>query len=79
MITHDLDSLYTICDRVAVLVDKRIAIADSLPKVQAYEHPWVQEYFGISNMTNMKSPSKAAFKACRKVLRCGLMALKWVM
>jgi len=32
MITHDLDSLYTICDRVAVLVDKRIAIADSLPK-----------------------------------------------
>lgn len=46
MITHDLDSLYTICDRVAVLVDKRIAIADSLPKVQAYKHPWVQEYFG---------------------------------
>jgi phospholipid/cholesterol/gamma-HCH transport system ATP-binding protein len=46
MITHDLDSLYTICDRVAVLVDKHIAIADSLPKVQAYEHPWVQEYFG---------------------------------
>lgn len=46
MITHDLDSLYTICDRVAVLVDKRIAIADSLPKVLAYQHPWVQEYFG---------------------------------
>ena len=46
MITHDLDSLYNICDRVAVLVDKHIAIADSLPKVQAYEHPWVQEYFG---------------------------------
>ena len=46
MITHDLDSLYTICDRVAVLVDKRIAIADSLPKVQQYDHPWVKEYFG---------------------------------
>ena len=46
LITHDLDTLYTTCDRVAVLVDKRIAIADSLPKVQAYEHPWVQEYFG---------------------------------
>lgn len=46
MITHDLDTLYTICDRVAVLVDKHIAIADSLPKVQAYDHPWVQEYFG---------------------------------
>jgi len=46
MVTHDLDSLYAICDRVAVLVDKRIAIADSLPKVREYNHPWVKEYFG---------------------------------
>lgn len=46
MVTHDLDSLYAICDRVAVLVDKRIAIADKLEEVQKYEHPWVQEYFG---------------------------------
>ena len=46
LITHDLDTLYTTCDRVAVLVDKRIAIADSLHKVQEYDHPWVQEYFG---------------------------------
>ena len=46
MITHDLDSLYAICDRVAVLVDKRIAIADSIHKVSAYPHEWVQEYFG---------------------------------
>jgi len=46
MVTHDLDSLYAICDKVAVLVDKRIAILDSLPNVLNYEHPWVQEYFG---------------------------------
>lgn len=46
MITHDLDSLFTICDRVAVLVDKKIAIADTLPNVMAYDHPWVREYFG---------------------------------
>jgi len=46
MITHDLDSLYAICDRVAVLVDKHIAIADTLPKVLEYDHPWVSEYFG---------------------------------
>jgi len=46
MITHDLDSLFTICDRVAVLVDKHIAIADSLPHVLEYDHPWVKEYFG---------------------------------
>lgn len=46
MITHDLDSLYAICDRVAVLVDKRIAIADTIHKVSEYPHKWVQEYFG---------------------------------
>ena len=46
MVTHDLDSLFRICDRVAVLVDKQIAINDSLPKVMAFEHPWIQQYFG---------------------------------
>lgn len=46
MVTHDLDSLYHICDRIAVLVDKRIPIADSLQVVSQYDHPWVQEYFG---------------------------------
>lgn len=46
MVTHDLDSLYRICDRIAVLVDKHIAIADTMPKVMAFDHPWVKEYFG---------------------------------
>lgn len=46
MVTHDLDSLYLICDRIAVLVDKHIPIADSLHAVSQYDHPWVQEYFG---------------------------------
>lgn len=46
MVTHDLDSLFAICDRVAVLVEKHIAIADSLENVVKYDHPWVQEYFG---------------------------------
>jgi len=46
MITHDLDSLFTICDRVAVLVDKRVAINDTLPKVLQSENAWIKEYFG---------------------------------
>ncbi len=46
MVTHDLDSLYLICDRIAVLVDKHIPIADSLQAVSQYNHPWVREYFG---------------------------------
>ncbi len=46
MVTHDLDTLFKTCDRVAVLVEKHIAIADSLDKVVKYDHPWVAEYFG---------------------------------
>ncbi len=46
MVTHDLDSLYLICDRIAVLVDKKIPIADSLAAVSQYDHPWMREYFG---------------------------------
>ncbi|MGE0650782.1 MAG: ABC transporter ATP-binding protein [Alphaproteobacteria bacterium] len=44
MITHDLDSLYAICDRVAVLVDKRM-IVDTIPNLMRHPHPWIQEYF----------------------------------
>lgn len=45
MVTHDLDSLYTICDRVAVLVDKKI-IAGTLDELAAHPHPWIRDYFG---------------------------------
>ena len=45
MISHDLDSLLTICDRLAVIVDKRI-IADELDVIVRHPHPWIREYFG---------------------------------
>lgn len=45
MITHDLDSLYSICDRVAVLVDKKIKI-DTIDHLQQDPNPWIQQYFG---------------------------------
>ncbi|ADU13193.1 ABC transporter ATP-binding protein [Asticcacaulis excentricus] len=45
MITHDLDSLYAICDEVAVLADKRV-VAQAPPKVlEQSDHPWIHEYF----------------------------------
>lgn len=44
MITHDLDSLYTICDRVAVLVDKKIKLG-TLEDHLKDDHPWMQDYF----------------------------------
>ncbi len=44
MITHDLDSLFTICDRIAVLVDKKIRMG-TLDALLADTHPWILEYF----------------------------------
>ena len=44
MITHDLDTLVTTCDRVAVLVDRKIVV-DTLEGIMANPHPWIQEYF----------------------------------
>jgi phospholipid/cholesterol/gamma-HCH transport system ATP-binding protein len=45
IVTHDLDTLYTICDRVAVLSQKRVLVAGPLETVEAVEDEWVQEYF----------------------------------
>ncbi len=44
MITHDLDSLYKICDKIAVLVDKKI-IEGTLQQLCNHPHPWVKQYF----------------------------------
>jgi phospholipid/cholesterol/gamma-HCH transport system ATP-binding protein len=45
LITHDLDTLYTICNRVAVLADGKVLVAAPLAEVEQFDHPWVQEYF----------------------------------
>jgi len=44
MVTHDLDSLNAICDRIAVLLDKRI-VAGTMEELLVYDHPWVKAYF----------------------------------
>ncbi|GIX19610.1 MAG: ABC transporter ATP-binding protein [Erythrobacter sp.] len=46
LITHDLDTLYEICDRVAVIADKRIIAVGTIPELIATGHPWIEEYFG---------------------------------
>ncbi|HSG91723.1 MAG TPA: ATP-binding cassette domain-containing protein [Pseudomonadales bacterium] len=45
LVTHDLDSLYAICDRVAVLADGRIIIADHVSEVEKHPHPWIRGCF----------------------------------
>ncbi len=45
LITHDLDTLYAICDRVAVIADRKIIAVDRIEALKQLDHPWVQEYF----------------------------------
>ncbi len=45
LITHDLDTLYAICDRVAVLADHKVIAVGTIPELLALDHPWIQEYF----------------------------------
>ncbi len=45
LITHDLDTLYAICDRVAVLADRRVIAVGTIDELLASDHPWIQEYF----------------------------------
>jgi phospholipid/cholesterol/gamma-HCH transport system ATP-binding protein len=45
MITHDLDSLYAICDRVAVIADKKVVASGTIAELKESPHPWIQEYF----------------------------------
>ena len=45
LITHDLDTLYAICDRVAVLADKKVIAVGTIDELLALDHPWIEEYF----------------------------------
>ncbi|KEQ06021.1 MAG: ABC transporter ATP-binding protein [Alphaproteobacteria bacterium] len=45
MVTHDLDSLFSVCDRIAVLGQKRVLVEGTLEDMFAFDDPWVQSYF----------------------------------
>jgi phospholipid/cholesterol/gamma-HCH transport system ATP-binding protein len=45
MVTHDLDSLHTVCDRIAVLADHKVIAAGTMETMLASEHPWLKAYF----------------------------------
>ncbi|WP_309084493.1 ABC transporter ATP-binding protein [Chelativorans sp.] len=45
MVTHDLDSLLTVCDRIAVLGDKRVLVEGTVEDMMRSEEPWVKSYF----------------------------------
>jgi phospholipid/cholesterol/gamma-HCH transport system ATP-binding protein len=45
MVTHDLDSLHAICDRIAVLAEGRVLATGTMAEMLEVDHPWVQAYF----------------------------------
>ena len=45
MVTHDLDSLYAICDRIAVLAHKKVLVTGPISEMLKQEEPWIKEYF----------------------------------
>jgi phospholipid/cholesterol/gamma-HCH transport system ATP-binding protein len=45
MVTHDLDSLFSVCDRVAVLGNKKVLVQGTIEDMLASEEPWVKSYF----------------------------------
>ena len=45
MVTHDLDSLFSVCDRIAVLGNKKILVEGTVQDMLASDEPWVRSYF----------------------------------
>ena len=45
MVTHDLDSLYSICDRIAALGEGKVLAEGSIEDMLASDHPWLRSYF----------------------------------
>ncbi len=45
MVTHDLDSLNSVCDRIAVLADGKVVVDGPMAAMLTCEHPWVKSYF----------------------------------
>ncbi len=45
LVTHDLDTLHAVCDRVAVLAERRLLVTGTMKDMLEVDHPWVHEYF----------------------------------
>jgi phospholipid/cholesterol/gamma-HCH transport system ATP-binding protein len=57
MITHDVDSLFNVCDRIAVLVDGGVVVG-SVDEVLESDHPWIKSYFGVPRALRARHAGK---------------------
>jgi phospholipid/cholesterol/gamma-HCH transport system ATP-binding protein len=60
MVTHDLDSLHTVCDRIAVLADHKVIAAGTMDIMLASTHPWLKAYFHGKRSRVGQSEAKGA-------------------
>lgn len=59
MVTHDLDSLFQACDRIAVLGDRKVLVEGPLSTMLAFDHPWVKSYFHGKRARTIAAPQNA--------------------
>lgn len=45
LVTHDIDTLWATCDRIAVLAERRVLTSGTMAELQAFDHPWMRSYF----------------------------------
>ena len=58
MVTHDLDSLNTVCNRIAALVDGRIVAIGTMDEILKSDHPWVKAYFHGKRSRSVRAQSQ---------------------
>jgi phospholipid/cholesterol/gamma-HCH transport system ATP-binding protein len=56
MVTHDLDSLYSICDTIAALADGKVIAVGPLSTMLASDHPWLRAYFHGKRARSIVAP-----------------------
>ncbi|MEA2832278.1 MAG: phospholipid/cholesterol/gamma-HCH transport system ATP-binding protein [Methylobacteriaceae bacterium] len=60
MVTHDLDSLYSICDRVAALADGKVIAEGPIATMLQSDHPWLKAYFQGKRARQMQAPHRSS-------------------
>lgn len=60
MVTHDLDSLHSACDRIAVLGNRRVLVEGTLDDMLTVDEPWVKSYFRGKRARRVQAPAPAA-------------------
>ncbi|WP_195909557.1 ABC transporter ATP-binding protein [Rhizobium tubonense] len=63
MVTHDLDSLFSVCDRIAVLGQKRVLVEGTIDDMLACDEPWVKSYFRGKRARSIVPTDRVGHKA----------------